>query len=615
MTAQPDNIIRIENLSFRYPGAAQDTLRNVNLTVARGDFVAIIGGNGSAKTTLCKTLNGLVPHYWSGEFAGTVEVDGIDTWTSSVAELSHRVGYVYQDFSNQLVRPTVADEVRFGPVNFGRADLAERADDTLARLGIVELSQKFVWQLSGGQAHLTALASVLSLEPTILVVDEPVAELDPQRAEILYERLTELNQQHGITIITIEHHAEFIARYARSVVLMAEGTPVWHLPIDDALGRLAELEKHGIPAPQTFVAARALGVEAIPRTVTEAVSAIAGAGLHPSPQWPSDADALDAARCGQVRGDVVARAVDVSHGYRSVHGHVEEVLSHVDLDLHDGDRIALVGGNGAGKSTLMRLLAGITVPRSGNLFHGGTNTRSEPAPRLAEYAAYLHQHPELMFLKGTVRDDVALFPRERRHPDADTLVDRILSRVRLAEFADRDARGLSGGQQRRATLAIGLAMRPTVLLLDEPTSSLDVSSRDDVTHMLEALADSIRCTVVATHDMHLVAEWANRVIVLDRGRIVCDTSPRELFSNPAVLMASRLVAPEVTRIGHGLGLSPVPLTVAELRTAFGREGTLSAPGPEPEPATAVATRVRSVTASVVSSGGVLHDESLSRRQA
>lgn len=344
MTAQPDNIIRIENLSFRYPGAAQDTLRNVNLTVARGDFVAIIGGNGSAKTTLCKTLNGLVPHYWSGEFAGTVEVDGIDTWTSSVAELSHRVGYVYQDFSNQLVRPTVADEVRFGPVNFGRADLAERADDTLARLGIVELSQKFVWQLSGGQAHLTALASVLSLEPTILVVDEPVAELDPQRAEILYERLAELNQQHGITIITIEHHAEFIARYARSVVLMAEGTPVWHLPIDDALGRLAELEKHGIPAPQTFVAARALGVEAIPRTVTEAVSAIAGAGLHPSPQWPGHANALDAARCGQVRGDVVARAVDVSHGYRSVHGHVEEVLSHVDLDLHDGDRIALVGG-------------------------------------------------------------------------------------------------------------------------------------------------------------------------------------------------------------------------------------------------------------------------------
>lgn len=567
-----DNVIEISNLSFRYPGADQDTLRNVNLTVKRGDFVAVIGGNGSAKTTLCKTLNGLIPHYWNGEFAGGVKVDGIDTWESSVAELSQKVGYVYQDFHNQLVRPTVRDEVRFGPINFGLADYAERADSAIARLDISELTQKFVWQLSGGQAHLTALASVLALTPDILIVDEPVAELDPERAQIIYERLKELNELHGITIITIEHHAEFIARYAKSVVLMAQGTPVWHLPIDQALERLPELEEHGIPAPQTYVAAQALGSLEIPRTVDQAVKAIAATGRVPKANWlnlaPEEPQPPES-------HPVVARAVNVSHGYKSVGGQLDPVLRDLNLSLRQGDRVALVGGNGAGKSTLMRLLAGINVPRSGDVLLGATNTRKSSAPRLAEYSSYLYQHPELMFLKGSIKEDIELFPAQRKHAGTKELVTRILEQVKLTQFADRDGRGLSGGQQRRATLAIGLAMQPTVLLLDEPTSSLDVSSRHDVTAMLESLSHSIKCTVVATHDMQLVAEWANRVIVLSQGQIIADTTPRELFENTMIMAAARLTAPEVTRIGHELGISPVPLTISELQAAYGLQGELA----------------------------------------
>ncbi|GMA36587.1 energy-coupling factor ABC transporter ATP-binding protein [Demequina litorisediminis] len=223
-------IIEIDRLSFRYPGAERDSLRNVCLTINEGDFVAVIGGNGSGKTTLCKTFNGLVPHYWEGDFAGEVRVDGIDTYESSVAVLSSTVGYVYQDFQNQLVRPRVRDEVEFGPTNFGMPDYAERATEAMEMLGISHLADRFVWQLSGGQAHLTALASVLAMRPRIIVVDEPVAEVDPAGAHALYERLTELNQIHGITVIVIEHHAEFIAQYAKSVVLMHDGAPVWHLP-------------------------------------------------------------------------------------------------------------------------------------------------------------------------------------------------------------------------------------------------------------------------------------------------------------------------------------------------------------------------------------------------
>ncbi|MGO1234686.1 MAG: ABC transporter ATP-binding protein [Microbacterium gubbeenense] len=552
-----DPVIEVRDLSFRYPGAARDTLRNVNLTIERGGFVAIVGGNGSGKTTLCKTFNGLVPHYWSGEFAGAVVVSGQDTWASSVARLSWTVGYVYQDFQNQLVRPTVRDEVGFGPINFGFDDHAVRTAEALEAVGISHLADRFVWQLSGGQAHRVALASVLALRPEVIVVDEPVAELDPVAAHDVYECLTTLNRERGITVITIEHHAEFIAQYARSVLLMSDGAPVWHLPAREALARSGELAEHGIPAPQVVDALSRMGIDDVARGVTEAADLLRASCIEArDPAAPILAPQEQQRR-------VVAEARSVTHGFRSVSGEIEPVIRDLDLKLHEGDRVAFIGGNGAGKTTLMRLFAGIQVPRSGDLFLTGENTRSKRAGRLAERAAYLYQHPERMFLKPSVRDDVELFPRSRRDPETDEIVARILERVRLTDLADRDGRTLSGGQQRRATLAIGLAMRPDLLLLDEPTASLDVASRDDVTAMLTELSGQISCAVIATHDMHLVAEWASRVIALDGGRIIADCPPRELFADGALLEASRLVPPQVVQLGKELGMDPLPLTVAE----------------------------------------------------
>ncbi|MBY0687386.1 ATP-binding cassette domain-containing protein [Microbacterium marinilacus] len=558
-------MVEIEHLSFRYPGASSDTLRNVDLRIEHGDFVAVVGGNGSGKTTLCKTFNGLVPHYWSGEFAGTVRVDGVDTWESSVAALSHRVGYVYQDFQNQLVRPTVRDEVAFGPINFGQEDHRLRTAAALDMLGIEHLAERFVWQLSGGQAHRAALASVLALRPGLLVVDEPVAELDPASAHEVYESLRRLNRDHGITVVVIEHHAEFIAQYATSVVLMSTGAPVWHLPTHEALARAGELAEHGIPAPQIVEATRRIGVSGTPRSVDEAAALVSAAATRQTVAAPAAAP-LTAATTAASR--VVAEARAVSHGYRTVGGGLQPVIRRLDLRLHEGERVALIGGNGSGKTTLMKLLAGIQVPREGDVLLDGDSTRSHRAHRLAERAAYLYQQPERMFLKASVREDVELFPRGRGVADVDELVDRILARVRLSPFADRDGRTLSGGQQRRATLAIGLAMRPSLILLDEPTASLDVASRDDVIAMLAELSESIACAVVATHDMHLVAEWATRVIALEEGVVVADTTPRTLFADRSVLSRARLVPPQVTQLGAALGMEPLPLTVDEFAARF-----------------------------------------------
>ncbi|GAP78993.1 MULTISPECIES: ABC transporter ATP-binding protein [Brachybacterium] len=597
-----DPVICVKDLSFRYPGTDRDTLRNVDLTIERGDFVAVVGGNGSAKTTLCKTFNGLVPHYWSGDFAGSVHVDGVDTWDSSVAELSSRVGYVYQDFQNQLVRPTVRDEVAFGPLNFGHADYRERTDEALRHLGIAHLRDQFVWQLSGGQSHLVALAAVLALRPEVIVVDEPVAELDPARAREIYLRLRELNERDGITVITIEHHAEFIAEFARSVVLMADGAPVWHLPVQEAMDRHADLAAHGVPAPDAVALSAAAGARPVALDVPSAAAALRPVvrerptGERPPGERPTGADAPGGAdpapvvvTTGQAAGvdpapaapvepaepaepaEVVATLRGVRHGYRSVAGGLSTVLDDLDLDLRAGERIALVGTNGAGKTTLMKLLTGLIVPRAGTVTVDGIDTRTRSAAKMADHVSYLYQHPQQMFLKDTVREDIALFPRGRKVPDAEAIVERIIQEVGLSALADRDGRSLSGGQQRRATLGIGLAMRPSLLLLDEPTSSLDIRSRDDVTAMLAALAETVRCAVVATHDMELVATWASRVLVLDQGKVLADVTPRELFSRPELTARTRLVPPQAARIALELGLDPLPLTAAELREWLPKE--------------------------------------------
>jgi len=580
-----DPVIQVKDLSFRYPGADRDTLRNVNLEIQRGDFVAVVGGNGSAKTTLCKTFNGLVPHYWNGDYAGSVTVDGQDTYESTVAELSSKVGYVYQDFQNQLVRPTVRDEVSFGPLNFGHEDYAERTDEALEHLGIAHLRDSFVWQLSGGQAHLVALASVLAMRPSVIVVDEPVAELDPARAREIYLQLRELNERHGITVITIEHHAEFVAEFAHSVILMAEGAPVWHLPVQEAMNRHRDLEQHGIPAPDAVaLSALVLGEdEDVALDVPSAVEilrphVVRGFTATAPDTAPATATitatdrqletAPDAAHPAGTERELVASLRGVEHGYRSIGGALRTVLHPLDLDLHAGEQVALVGTNGAGKSTLMKLLTGLIVPRQGTVEIGGVDTRSRSASALADRVSYLYQRPQQMFLRDSVREDVAMFPVGRGREGAEELVDRVLDRVGLNPLAQRDGRTLSGGQQRRATIAIGLAMTPSLLLLDEPTSSLDVRSRDDVMGMLASLSSTVRCAVVATHDMELVASWATRVIVLDQGRVLLDTDPRSMFSRAEVTGQARLLPPQAARIAQALDLTPTPLTAAELRTCL-----------------------------------------------
>ncbi|GIO41436.1 ABC transporter ATP-binding protein [Paenibacillus apis] len=604
---EPDNqdqpLIQISSVSFTYPGSEQPVLNGASLALKPGSFTAIIGGNGSGKSTLCKLFNGLIPHYYSGDFEGEVRVAGLSAQDSTVAELSRKVGYVYQDFENQLVRPTVLDEACFAPLNYGLPDYRARATRALELCGLTPLATRFIWELSGGQKHLLALAGALSLEPDILIVDEPVSQLDPQHARQVYEVLRRLHRIYGKTIIVIEHHAEFIADYCHDVCLIEQGRVVWQLPVHEALNRLDDLHRLGIQPPEVTQTAAALtalqcatllggeqnqqdavdslradrsnqqDVTTYPITTEEAQRYFARMlsapielfGRHKQQDSPPPQASLPAAE-----SRTVISLKQAALTYRTIRKTDHPVLRGVSLDIAEGERIALVGNNGAGKSSLLRLIAGIAKPTAGTVSVLGQDTRTVSLEQLSRDVAFVFQNPEDMFIEDSVYKEIAHCLNKRSYEGAEATVERMLRAFRLEELRERDARLLSGGQQRRVSLAIGAATTPAVMLLDEPTANLDLATREELISTLQELEQHVRTVLIATHDMQLVSRWATRVIVLHEGSVAADGTAAEVFADTALIQRAGLALTQTMELSAGLNLRPHCSDPAELAARIHR---------------------------------------------
>lgn len=605
-----DTAIAIHDVTFTYPGSEEPVLNGASLELSRGSFTAIIGGNGCGKSTMCKLFNGLIPQFYTGDFAGEVHVLGVSATGQSVADLSRKIGYVYQDFDNQLVRPTVLDEACFAPLNYGLANYKELGEHALTMCGLDSIHNRYIWELSGGQKHLLALAGALSMDPDILIVDEPVSQLDPQHARLIYECLYRLNTEHGKTIIVIEHHTEFIADFCADVVLMDKGRVLWNLPVQEGLNRIADLERLGIQPPEVTRAAihaapslmrdqvtqpEQLNHHLFPITVEEAAvyfnkqhTAAISALLANQGRQPHPAESkvqLHSEEHANAASLPIVQFKDTRLRYRGLGKKEHEIIRGVNFSLHEGERIALVGNNGAGKSSLLRLMAGISLPQEGSVSVLGDTTHRSSLEQLAGRVAYIFQHSAEMFIEDSVRKEVSYFLRTRRIQGADEQIAHVLDRFRLTPLQERDARLLSGGQQRRVTLAIGAAMKPSLMLLDEPTANLDLATREELIGVLDELDQHVRTTVIATHDMQLVTQWASRVIVLHNGRVEADGTPAEVFADEPLLRRSGLALTQMMELSHRLGLSalcPTPETFVEklLNHSFTKEEDIDAACPQ-----------------------------------
>jgi energy-coupling factor transport system ATP-binding protein len=541
-------IIEIEALTVKYARRKLAALNGLNLHVHKGETLLLLGPSGSGKSTLALTLNGLLPQSVGQLKEGRVRVAGFDTVEHSVAELAQQVGILFQDPDAQFATLKVEDEIVFGLENLGQPpeEMEARIEKALAEVGMQALRQRPVSALSGGEKQRVALASLLAMQPEVLVFDEPTANLDSMGTQQVFALLAELKSRGRHTLVLIEHKLDELMHLVDRVVVL---NPEGGILADGAPRRVfneygAELRRLGVWMPQVALLAHALRERGVklaqfPITIGEAVKAFGPwvAALAPQPAKPPAVQAAQSQPVLEVR--------ELSFAYGDT-----PALHDISLRINQGDFLAIVGSNGAGKTTLAKHLMGILQPPLGSVYLHGEEFTHIPAKQLARQVGFVFQNPEHQFVTETVWDEVAYGLRVMGEGE-----ERIASRTQellesfgLARYAKANPFTLSYGEKRRLSVACMLAMGQDILILDEPTFGQDERNAVALLELLRDLNAQGKTVIVITHDMRMVLEHANRVVVMSAGRILFDGAPGALVTQPALLSEARLTLPPLARL-------------------------------------------------------------------
>jgi energy-coupling factor transport system ATP-binding protein len=471
--------VRLEGVCYRYPGSNR-VLQDVELSLDAGEYAVVFGANGSGKSSFAYLLNGLIPHFFGGRLQGLVQVGALSTRDCATADLFHQVGLVLQNPDAQLFSSTVADELSFGLESLGlpAPRIEERILATVAALGIETLLGRSPETLSGGEQRLVAIASVLVMDPPLVVLDEPFANLDWTFAQKVRSLLADLHRR-GKTIIVIEHRAGDFLQDATRLAVFDDGRCAHNGPAAAFMHTLAE--RRLIPA-------------------------------YPEPSFPAVSK-------------TVAPVLSVEHLGFSIGK--KKILEDVTLALRPGEVVALVGRNGAGKSTLVRHLIGLLKPLSGDVRLHGRSIRDQAPSELARRIGVCFQNPNDQFFKTTVRDELAVGLR-RQGVAADEGIGELCRRFRLDGLLDRSPYRLSEGEKKQVAISAVLAMGPEVLVLDEPTVSQDAAGKEALAAWIGELAGRGIAVLVATHDLDFASACAARWVLLEEGRVWGDGAAADI---------------------------------------------------------------------------------------
>lgn len=536
-------MIRFTDVSFAYDGAARPTLEHVDLAVGEGELCVVVGPTGSGKTTLLRAVNGLVPHFTGGRLSGEVSVDGRSTRDYPPRELADVVGMVGQNPAASFVTDVVEDELAYTMENLGLdpAIMRRRVEDTLDLLGLHELRDRPLGTLSGGQQQRVAIGAVLTASPRVLVLDEPTSALDPAAAEEVLASLTRLVHDLGLTVLLAEHRLERVLPFADSVVLVPG------LGSSLVVGPAAEVMTVSPVAPPLVDLGRLAGWDPLPLTVRDARRQAGPLRLRLEGAQPQAAPRV-------AIGRRLASLAKVSVRYGEV-----VALDCVDLELHAGEIVAIMGRNGSGKSTLLSQLAGVRPSHSGIVEVGGSDPVSLKPKDLVARVGLVPQDAGVLLYGESVGEECISADHDAVLAPGTTAA--VLERILPGLPADRHPRDLSEGQRLALALAIVLAPAPPLLLLDEPTRGLDYPGKARLVRILAELAADGHGVVMATHDVELVAQVATRAVVLAEGTVVGDGVARD------VVCHSPVFAPQVAKV-----LAPdLWLTVNEVRAALDEE--------------------------------------------
>ena len=553
----------MRGVSFSYGADAPRALDDVSLEIREGDFVGVIGPSGAGKSTLASVMSGAIPHHFTGQLFGATLVDGKDTCDVSLTDISRLVGSVLQDIDTQMVASVVEDEMLFGLENFGvpHDQIEGRIAQTLETVGIADLRDREIATLSGGQKQKVAIAAILALEPRVLVLDEPTAALDPASSQLVFDTLRHINRERGVTVVVIEQKVALLSEYCNRVLVLNQGKLALEGTPHEVFAHGEELRAIGVDSPRVARISNSLvrhGVlESCPPclNVSEAealVARLVGTGTHAEPI--ADAAALAAAGSPHVPSprpqgvDPVVTFRGVNFSYPAGGASVCDL----EMTIYPGELVGIVGQNGAGKTTVTKLLNGLLKPSSGSVCVAGLDTKQVPTSQIARHAATLFQNPDRQICKDTVLEEVA-FGLELAGVAADE------ARRRASEVAarfglplDEAPFSLSRGQRQMVALASVVVLEPQVIVLDEPTSGLDYRECMTVMETVREMAERGCAVVMVCHDMEVVSDFAQRVVVMANGRILGRGETREMFANADLMREAYVKPPQVIELSQAL---------------------------------------------------------------
>ena len=535
-------MLRISNVSYRYKTREFPTLKHLSLHVAEGEMLLLAGRSGCGKSTLIKAVSGLLNTAGAGEFDGKIYLNNRDSAEMTPEEIGLLVGTVYQSPDDQLFAMTVADEVGFALENqgFDEKIIAVEVKKVLERVGIAGFEQNSIHTLSGGQRQRLALASVLITKPKLLVLDEPVSQMNPQGVEDFLQLLVSLNRIDGITIIVVEHRVNELARYFPRLAVMFDGEFIYDGPVDLAWGKIGSAEKYGLREPQKVKLCRFLHLSRLVDETGKVVDLV-----------KTECKIGKKIFLGKSKKDcseVVLTGKAISYCYP---GSAGDTLHEIDFELYKGEIVALMGFNGAGKSTLINLLGGLADPSSGELnFLGGSVSDK------AHEIGYLRQEPDLMLLADSVWEELTWKNKKVEKE----VVWELLEKLKLENNADDCPLALSKGQRLRVVLGALLARNPKLLLLDEPTTGQDQQSLEEIKKLIAYFSQGGGCILFCTHDIELASEIADRVLIMANGKLIANGAPEVVLSDRRILSAGGLTVPPLLEVSEAL-LLPKCITV------------------------------------------------------
>lgn len=511
MTPSP---LVVDNLSFRYRDRQGAAIHNISFEAKPGEVLLIAGASGCGKTTLIRCINGLIPRSYKGEMSGGILLFGEPVTDWKLAQISQKIGTVLQDPERQILGTKVLNEVAFGLENLGmaREEIFSRVDEALTFLKITHLRNRETFNLSGGEKQKVALAGVLALRPSIFLLDEPLASLDPASAQDTLDAVRMLADQ-GLSVLMVEHRVEDVMRISpERVMFMSEGQ-IRYLGDTAGLSKVVNYREVKLPAEQIVERAK----------------------LDPP---PVEIKTLPGVIRSERKDEALVKFEDVAFGYDAE----REVLHGINLTINRGDVIAVLGPNGAGKTTFVKHAIGLLKPKSGKVFVGGRDTREASVAEIASMLGYVFQSPSHMLFAPTVHDELAFGPTNMKHAkdQIEVEVKEALKMVNLSEKENDPPLALSFGQQKRVSIASILAMRSRILVMDEPTAGQDYQN---YMNFMDAILQmpAFEAILFITHDVDLAAIYANRVLIVNDGRLAADGTPQETLHDFDRLKANRLV--------------------------------------------------------------------------